>query len=74
MSDDERYRELGKTVKKGGIWKWIAILIALLLLSAAFLGENKMDLGGSTSFLFPFLEHKIYLWAGAVPWPCGRRW
>jgi len=44
MSDDERYRELGKTVKKGGIWKWIAILIALLLLSAAFLGENSAEL------------------------------
>ena len=44
MSDEERYRELGKTVKKGGVWKWIAILIALLLLSAAFLGENSGEL------------------------------
>jgi len=44
MSDEERYHELGKTIKKGGIWKWIAILIALLLLSAAFFGENSAEL------------------------------
>ncbi len=44
MSDEERYRELGKTIKKGGIWKWVAILIVLLLLSAAFLGQNSAEL------------------------------
>lgn len=44
MTDEERYRELSKTVKKGGNWKWIAILIELMLLSAAFLGENSGEL------------------------------
>lgn len=42
MSDEERYRALGETVKKGGCLRWVAILIALLLLSYYFLGGTKI--------------------------------